>query len=135
MTGFAYLGALLVALGGLAVIDRQHRLAFWCDARRAAVCVGVGVGFFLLWDLAGLALGIFARGASPYMTGVLLAPELPLEEAFFLALLSYNALLAWRGFERLADRSARRRGGRDREGRPGSGGPRRGPAGAPEVRR
>jgi lycopene cyclase domain-containing protein len=65
--------------------------------------------FFLLWDLAGLALGIFARGESPHMTGLLLAPELPVEEAVFLTLLSYNALLAWRGLDRLA---GRRRAGR-----------------------
>ena len=115
MTGFAYLGALLVALGGLATLDRRYRLAFWADTRRAAVCVGAGVVLFLLWDGAGLALGIFARGGSPHMTGVLIAPELPVEEVFFLALLSYNALLAWRGLDRLArrrstrpDRAARR---------------------------
>ncbi len=117
MTGFAYLGALLLALAGLAALDRRHRLAFWVDARRSAVCVAVGVGvaFFLLWDVAGLALGIFARGESPHMTGLLLAPELPVEEVFFLTLLSYNALLAWRGFDRLgrrrAGRAARRTAG------------------------
>ena len=106
MTGLVYLGALLVALGGLATLDWRHRLVFWADPRRAAVCVGVGVVFFLLWDLAGLALGIFARGESPHMTGVLLAPELPIEEVVFLTLLSYNALLAWRGFDRVARRRA-----------------------------
>ncbi|WP_298459261.1 lycopene cyclase domain-containing protein [uncultured Cellulomonas sp.] len=110
MTGFVYLGALLVALGGLAALDRRYRLAFWVDARRAGLCVGVGVVVFLAWDLAGLALGIFARGESPHMTGVLLAPELPLEEAFFLALLSYNALLAWRAFDRAAQRRGARAG-------------------------
>jgi lycopene cyclase domain-containing protein len=110
MTGLAYLGALLVALAGLATLDRRHRLAFWSDARRAAVCVGVGVVFFLLWDLAGLALGIFARGESPHMTGILLAPELPVEELVFLTLLSYNALLAWRAFGLVAARRAARRG-------------------------
>ena len=108
MTGFVYLGALLVALAGLATLDWRHRLAFWSDPRRAAVCVGVAVVFFLLWDLAGLALGIFARGASPHMTGVLLAPELPVEEVVFLTLLSYNALLAWRGFELARRRRADR---------------------------
>src|SRR5829696_5778938 len=107
MTGFVYLGALLVALAGLATLDWRHRLAFWSDARRAAVCVGVGVVVFLLWDLAGLALGIFARGQSPHMTGVLLAPDLPLEEAFFLTLLSYNALLAWRFLDERARHRAR----------------------------
>jgi len=110
MTGLMYLGALLVSLGGLALLDRRFRLAFWYDARRSAWTVGLGVVGFLLWDLAGLALGIFARGDSPHMTGVLLAPELPLEEAFFLALLSYVALLAWRWFDRSAvQREAGRR--------------------------
>ena len=104
MTGLVYLGALAVALAGLATLDRRYRLVFWADARRAAVCVAVGVVFFLLWDLAGLALGIFARGESPHMTGLLLAPELPVEEAVFLTLLSYNALLAWRGLDRIAQR-------------------------------
>jgi lycopene cyclase domain-containing protein len=134
MTGFVYLGALLLALAGLATLDRRYRLAFWADARRAAVCVVVGVVFFLLWDLAGLALGIFARGESPHMTGVLLAPELPLEEVFFLTLLSYNALLAWRGFELVAGRRAGRREGRRagrRAGRRGA----RGAASAPGAGR
>ena len=106
MTGFAYLGALLLALAGLATLDRRYRLAFWADARRSAVCVAVGVVFFLAWDLAGIGLGIFARGESPHMTGILLAPELPVEEAFFLTLLCYNALLAWRFLDGLARRRA-----------------------------
>ena len=97
---FAYLGALLLSLGGLAVLDRRFRLAFWSDARRAGLTVGIGVVGFLLWDGLGLVLGIFARGDSPHMTGLLLAPELPVEEAFFLALLCYTALLAWRALDR-----------------------------------
>jgi lycopene cyclase domain-containing protein len=102
MIGFTYLAALLVSLGGLALLDRRFRLAFWSDARRAALTVGLGVIGFLLWDGAGLVLGIFARGDSPHMTGLLLAPELPVEEAFFLALLCYTALLVWRWFDRQA---------------------------------
>ncbi|ADG75774.1 lycopene cyclase domain protein [Cellulomonas flavigena DSM 20109] len=110
MTGLMYLGALLVSLAGLAVLDRRFRLAFWYDARRASWTVGLSVVGFLLWDLAGLALGIFARGDSPHMTGILLAPELPIEEAFFLALLSYVGLLAWRWFDTTwAQREAGRR--------------------------
>ena len=111
MIRFAYLGALLLALGGLALIDRRWRLAFWAAPRRAALCVGLGVVGFLLWDVAGLLLGIFARGESPHMTGLLLAPDLPVEEAVFLTLLCYNALLAWRGIDRaLAGRRARAAG-------------------------
>lgn len=111
MTGLVYLGALAVSLGGLAVLDRRFRLAFWADGRRAALTVGLGVVGFLLWDVAGLVLGIFARGESPWMTGLLLAPDLPVEEAVFLTLLCYNALLVWRGAERvLAARRARSEG-------------------------
>lgn len=102
MTRFVYLAALLVSLGGLAVLDRRFRLAFWVDARRTAICLVVGVVGFLLWDAAGLVLGIFARGESPHMTGLLLAPDLPVEEAVFLTLLCYVALLAWRWFDRQA---------------------------------
>lgn len=105
MTGFAYLGALACSLGGLAVLDRKQRLAFWSDWRRAAASVGIGVVGFLVWDLVGLGLGIFARGDSSHMTGLLLAPELPVEEVVFLTLLCYVALLAWRWF----DQSARMR--------------------------
>ncbi|WP_456845784.1 lycopene cyclase domain-containing protein [Cellulomonas sp. P5_C6] len=97
-----YLGALLLSLGGLALLDRRFHLAFWADARRAALTVGIGVVGFLAWDGLGLVLGIFARGDSPHMTGLLLAPELPVEEAFFLALLCYTALLAWRWFDKSA---------------------------------
>jgi len=124
MTGLMYLGALLLSLAGLAMIDRRFRLAFWHDARRAAWTVGLGVVGFLLWDVAGLVLGIFARGDSPHMTGLLLAPELPVEEAFFLALLSYTGLLAWRWFDvSAAQRAAGRDALRDaapRTGREGS---------------
>jgi len=109
MIEFAYLGALALSLGGLAMIDRRLRLAFWHDARRSAWTVGLGVVGFLLWDVAGLLLGIFARGDSPHMTGVLLAPELPLEEAFFLALLCYVGLLAWRWADRTAAQRAQAR--------------------------
>lgn len=100
LTGLAYLGALALSLTGLAIIDRRWRLAFWHAPRRTALCLVIGVVGFLLWDVAGLLLGIFARGASPHMTGLLIAPELPVEEAVFLTLLCYVALLAWRGLER-----------------------------------
>lgn len=104
MIGFAYLGALLVSLGGLAVLDHRFQLAFFADWRRTASCLGIGLVFFLVWDIAGIALGIFARGDNPYMTGLQLAPELPVEEAFFLVLLCYNTLLVWLAFDRRASR-------------------------------
>ena len=111
MIGFADLGALAVSLGGLAVLDRRFRLAFWADPARTAITLVVGVLFFLAWDVAGLVLGIFARGDSPHMTGLQLTPELPVEEAVFLTLLCYNTLLVWRFLDlRVRGRGHRRPG-------------------------
>ena len=90
MTGLVYLAALAVSVTGMVVLDRRFRLFFWRDARRAAIVLLTGVIFFLLWDLAGIGLGIFFRGAgSELMTGLVIAPELPVEEVLFLTLLCY----------------------------------------------
>ncbi|EMY32651.1 c50 carotenoid epsilon cyclase [Arthrobacter crystallopoietes BAB-32] len=89
MTGLFYLAALLVSLAGMAVLDWRLRLFFRTAPLRAAVVLLAGLAFFLTWDLAGIALGIFYRGQTEFMTGILLAPELPLEEAVFLTFLCY----------------------------------------------
>ena len=89
---FAYLAALLFSLTGMVLLDRRHRLSFWRDARGSAISMVVSVAFFLAWDLGGVANGIFFRGESSWMTGVLIAPEVPLEELFFLTLLTYVTL-------------------------------------------
>jgi lycopene cyclase domain-containing protein len=87
--GFIYIVALLVALAGMVVLDRRLELFFWRSAGRAAVVLAVGLLFFLVWDLQGIRLGIFFRGETPLMTGWQWAPQLPLEEPFFLLLLCY----------------------------------------------
>ena len=84
-----YLAALAVALTGMVVLDRRFTLFFWRDARRAAIVLVVGLVFFVVWDLSGIGLGIFFRGETSFMTGLVIAPELPLEELFFLVLLCY----------------------------------------------
>jgi hypothetical protein len=61
--------------------------------------------FFLAWDLAGIGLGIFFRGETSFMTGVQLAPELPIEELFFLVLLCYLSMNAYAAAGVLANRS------------------------------
>jgi lycopene cyclase domain-containing protein len=98
--GAAYLAALLVSLAGLGVLDWRYRLALFADARRTLATVGIGVAAFLAWDLAGVGLGIFFRGDSRYLTGIQVAPEVPLEELFFLALLVYQTLLLWLALSR-----------------------------------
>lgn len=97
-----YLIALLIALTGMVVLDRRFSLFFWRDARRAAIVLGVGLVFFLAWDLAGVGGGIFFRGETPFMTGLQVAPEVPIEEVFFLALLCYLTMNVYGWFSRRA---------------------------------
>jgi lycopene cyclase domain-containing protein len=105
----AYLACLLISLAAMVLLDRRFALVFWRDARRAAITLAIGLVFFLAWDVAGIALGVFARGASPAMTGIELAPELPLEEVFFLLFLCYLTLVLIFGARRVLDRSQARR--------------------------
>jgi lycopene cyclase domain-containing protein len=108
---FAYAGALLVSLAGMVVLDLRHRLFFAADARRAAVVVVSGVVTLVAWDLVGIHLGLFLRGDSPYMTGWLVAPELPVEELGFLTLLCYLTMNLYAAFGRV--RGGRVPGSRD----------------------
>ena len=84
-----YLAALLVSLTGMVVLDRRFGLFFWRDARRATIVLVAGVLFLLAWDIAGVSLGVFFRGETEFMTGLQIAPEIPVEELFFLTLLCY----------------------------------------------
>lgn len=98
-----YLLCVVVSLGAMVVIDRRFQLVFWKNPRRATVVLVSGVVFFLVWDLWGIALGIFARGNSPFMTGIVLAPELPIEEVFFLTFLCYLTLVVLHGTRAILD--------------------------------
>lgn len=90
--GLLYLLALLVSITGMVVLDRRFTLFFFRDARRASIVLAAGLVFFVAWDLAGIGFGIFFRGETSFMTGLQLAPELPVEELFFLTLLCYLAM-------------------------------------------
>ena len=95
--GLIYLAALAVSLTGMVTLDRRFHLFFWRGPVRAAVILVVGVAFFLVWDVFGITLGIFFRGETSFMTGILVGPELPLEEVFFLCLLCYFAMNLFAG--------------------------------------
>ncbi len=90
--GFVYLIALLLSLIGMVVLDRRFHLFYWVSARRAGIVHVIGIVFFLVWDLYGIGQGLFFRGETSFMTGILLGPELPLEELFFLTLLTYMTM-------------------------------------------
>jgi lycopene cyclase domain-containing protein len=96
-----YLAALSIAITGMIMLDRRFRLFFWIDARRASIVLVAGVVFFLVWDLLGVGLGIFFRGETDFMTGLQIAPEVPLEEVFFLILLCYLTMNVYSAASRL----------------------------------
>ena len=97
---FLYLGSLLISLAGLVALDRKHKLAFAKNPKAAAIAVAIPYLFFVIWDAAGIALGIFFKGQSQFLTGIMIAPEFPIEELFFLALLCYTTLIVSTWFAR-----------------------------------
>ncbi|WP_296666854.1 lycopene cyclase domain-containing protein [Demequina sp.] len=96
------MAGLIISLAGLVVLDLRFRIAVFDRPRAALLTIAIGVAVFLAWDAIGVGLGIFFIGDAPYLTGVLLAPEVPLEELFFLLLLVYQTLLLWRWLDRRA---------------------------------
>lgn len=96
-----YLAAIAVSELGMLLIDRRWRLYLWADARRALRVQVVGVGMFLVWDAVCIALGIFMRGPGPWQTGLLMAPELPVEELAFLWFLCHFSMVVFTGIERV----------------------------------
>lgn len=101
-----YLGALLVSIAGMLVLDARYRLFLWRSPRRALLTLAIGTAALLLVDLLAIGLGIFRAGDSPLMTGVMLAPHLPLEEPVFLLFLCLLTMVV----HELARRMGRSRG-------------------------
>jgi lycopene cyclase domain-containing protein len=88
-----YLGTLVVVLGCMVLMDHRWKLFFWADPRRAAVVFAIGYVLFLGWDLAALELQLYERGRSEWMTGIEVAPDLPVEELLFVAFLPYLTMV------------------------------------------
>jgi len=99
-----YLAAILASTVGVLLLDRRWRLAAWAAPGRTLAAVGIGTAFLLVWDAVGIATGVFVKGDSALLLGLDLAPHLPLEEPFFLGFLSYLALVAWAGAQRMLER-------------------------------
>lgn len=89
-----YLVMLFVFIGCYTLIDRRWNLYFWSGAPlRAWLVLVAGVLFFLAWDVVGIVNGLFWHGENSLTLGIFVAPELPLEEVFFLAFLSYQTMI------------------------------------------
>lgn len=104
---FLYLAALLVSIAGLTTLDLKFKLAL--GKSRAYLCIIlIPVLFFLVWDIAGINLGIFFRGGAEHIMGILVYEEMPIEEILFLILLSYSALLLLKASMRLTKQAAKK---------------------------
>lgn len=109
MISFSYLAFLLLGIGCMLLIDRRFRLFFWKDAAGATLVTLAGTLFLLLWDAAGIGAGIFLRGDAGIASGIVLAPELPLEEPVFLVFLVLCTMVLYTGAERILEHRKRRR--------------------------
>lgn len=88
-----YLALLLGALACMALIDHRARLLlFSAHPVRGAAVLLAGTAVFLAWDVVAIAEGYYERGGAE-MTGIELAPHLPLEELFFILFLCYVTLV------------------------------------------
>ena len=84
-----YLAAILASAAGVARARRALAARRVARARHGPRRPSaIGTAFFLAWDAVGIATGVFVKGDSPLLLGIDLAPQLPLEEPFFLAFLS-----------------------------------------------
>lgn len=98
-----YLASLLVAIACMLLIDARFRLFFWRDPAAATIVTVAGVAFLLVWDLAGIGLGIFLRGDGVIASGLILAPELPVEEPVFLTFLVLCTMVLYTGARRILE--------------------------------
>lgn len=107
MIQWTYLAALLGALGCMLLLDQRLRLVLWKDLRRGVVVLTVGTVGFLIWDVIAVEQEFYRRGESKLMSGIELAPEVPLEELFFIVFLCYLTLVLHRLIDQhlLADRT------------------------------
>ena len=106
----AYLLCLLISLTGCLIADIRFKLAIAVQTRRTLISVACGVIFFLIWDMVGVQLGIFFRGNNPFLLGFELAPQVPVEELFFLTLLCYSTLISFLALGRLVHQARDRQG-------------------------
>lgn len=92
MKQYSYLIALSISIFGMAVIDRRLKLSFWEDGFRASLTIIISVSVFIIWDLMGIKLGVFFSGGCEYMMPYFIVDQFPIEEIFFLILLTYSTL-------------------------------------------
>ena len=91
-----YLLILVVIIGCLVLIDKRYTLAFFYNVRRTVMTLAIAVWLLTVWNIFGITFGIFFHGGSAFTLPFRIIPEFPIEELFFLFVLSYSALLLYR---------------------------------------
>ena len=91
-----YLAGLVIAISCLVAIDYRFKLALFYQWQRTAMTLLISIWLFVVWDIFGIKLGIFFHGNSQFSLPIRIIPEFPLEELFFLLLLTYATLLIYR---------------------------------------
>lgn len=99
-----YAASLIVSGLCLVLLDVRYSLVLRRRPLRAIAVLVVGVLFFIAWDAVGIGLGVFRHLDSTWATGVLLAPEFPVEELLFLTFLVYLTLILLSGWRRWRER-------------------------------
>jgi lycopene cyclase domain-containing protein len=90
-----YLGGILVAFTGMAIIDWHWKVALFRDPGHTIAVVAITLVVLLLFDISGLLLGVFAAG-SRVMGIFLFSRDMPLEEIFLLTFFGYFTLVMLR---------------------------------------
>lgn len=99
-----YLLILVALLGCMVLLDARFKLFVFDRPIPALLALAAGTGIFVLWDVLAIAEGIFLHRDSPWMTGIMVADQLPLEEIFFLIFLCYQTMIlinGWTLFQKL----------------------------------
>ncbi|MHA7303879.1 lycopene cyclase domain-containing protein [Arthrobacter sp. TMN-49] len=106
----SYLIILLLLLGCMAALDARWKLFLFAHPWAAGAVLAVGTAYFLVWDVAAIAVGIFLHRDSHLMTGLMIGPQLPVEEAFFLLFLCYQTMILFTGALQVFHHRRRRAG-------------------------
>lgn len=99
--GFVYLFLLLAGIGCMVLIDYRFKLFFWHDPAIASLITALATSLFLVWDVFGIAEGVFLQGNATIASGIALAPDLPLEEPVFLIFLVLCTMVVFTGTMRI----------------------------------
>ena len=103
-----YAASLVISAACLVLLDVRFSLVLRRRPVAGAAALVIGLLFFIAWDAVGIGLGVFRHVDSDWATGLLLAPEFPVEELLFLIFLSYLTLILLSGWQRWRERETPR---------------------------